>query len=129
MVKRKDKGKKQTGRPGDKGTRRSGMKIQTHRELRVWQNAMDAAMVIFEETKAFPPEERYSLVDQMRKSSRSVAANISEAWRRRRDPVCFHPRENQDAQRRKNPWASTSFQQDCGLNRRRIGRKTYCKTV
>ena len=65
------------------------MKIRTHRELRVWQNAMDAAMVIFEETKAFPLEERYSLVDQMRKSSRSVAANISEASRRRRYEAAF----------------------------------------
>ena len=65
------------------------MRIGTHKELRVWQNAMDAAMVIFEETKAFPLEERYSLVDQMRKSSRSVAANISEAWRRRRYEAAF----------------------------------------
>ena len=65
------------------------MKIQRHRDLRVWQNAMDAAMVVFEETKAFPAEERYSLVDQMRRSSRSVAANISEAWRRRRYEGAF----------------------------------------
>ena len=65
------------------------MKIRSHRELRVWQNAMDAAMAIFEETKAFPPEERYSMVDQMRRSSRSVAANISEVWRRRRYEAAF----------------------------------------
>src|SRR5438105_9350368 len=50
---------------------------------------MDAAMRIFEVAKRFPPEERYSLTDQIRRSSRSVAANISEAWRKRRYPASF----------------------------------------
>ena len=45
---------------------------------------MTGAMEIFEVTKAFPKEERDSMVDQMRRSSRSVCANIGEAWRRRR---------------------------------------------
>jgi len=45
---------------------------------------MDAAMQIFEVTKGFPAEEKYSLVDQIRRSSRSVCANIGEAWRKRR---------------------------------------------
>ena len=65
------------------------MKIRTHKELRVWQDAMDAAMRIFELTKRFPPEEKYSLVDQVRRSSRSVAANLAEAWRRRRYEASF----------------------------------------
>jgi four helix bundle protein len=65
------------------------MKIHTHKELRVWQDAMDAAMRIFELTKRFPTEEKYSLVDQVRRSSRSVAANIAEAWRRRRYEASF----------------------------------------
>ena len=63
--------------------------FRSFRELRVWQNAMDAAMVVFEVTKRFPAEERYSLTDQFRKASRSVAANISEAWRKRRYPAAF----------------------------------------
>lgn len=46
-------------------------------------------MGIFEATKGFPAEERYSLVDQMRRSSRSVCANIAEAWRKRRYPNAF----------------------------------------
>jgi four helix bundle protein len=50
---------------------------------------MDAVMRIFELTKAFPPEERYSLVNQIRRSSRSVCANIAEAWRKRRYPKHF----------------------------------------
>ena len=46
-------------------------------------------MRIFELTKHFPPEERYSLTDQVRRSSRSVCANVAEAWRSRRYPAAF----------------------------------------
>lgn len=46
-------------------------------------------MRIFELTKGFPAEEKYSLVDQVRRSSRSVAANIGESWRKRRYPANF----------------------------------------
>jgi four helix bundle protein len=63
--------------------------IRSFKELRVWQNAIDMAMIIFEVTKSFPPEERFDLTDQIRRSSRSVAANISEAWRKRRYPAAF----------------------------------------
>jgi four helix bundle protein len=50
---------------------------------------MDAAMKIFEVTKEFPAEEKYAMVDQMRRSSRSVCANIGEAWRKRRYKAAF----------------------------------------
>ena len=63
--------------------------IRSFKELRVWQNAIDVAMIIFELTKSFPAEERFSLTDQIRRSSRSVAANISEAWRKRRYSAAF----------------------------------------
>ena len=63
--------------------------IRSHKELQVWQDAMDAAMEIYAITKTFPSEEKYSLVDQFRRSSRSVAANISEAWRKRRYEAAF----------------------------------------
>ena len=63
--------------------------IRTYKDLRVYQAAIDAAMRIFELTKTFPPEERYSMTDQIRKSSRSVCANIGEAWRKRRYPAHF----------------------------------------
>lgn len=64
-------------------------RIVSFRELRVYQQALNAAMLIFEMTKRFPPEERYSMVDQMRRSSRSVCANIAEAWRKRRYQAAF----------------------------------------
>jgi four helix bundle protein len=63
--------------------------IRHFRELEVYRLAMDSAMRIFELSKQFPPEERYSLTDQMRRSSRSVCANIAEAWRKRRYPNAF----------------------------------------
>ena len=66
-----------------------GERINSYKELRVFQNAMDAAMKIFEVTKGFPAEERFSMVDQMRRSSRSVCANIGEAWRKRRYKAAF----------------------------------------
>ena len=65
------------------------MKIRTHQELEVYQMAFDAAMRIFQLTKSFPKEERYSLVDQIRRSSRSVCSNIGEAWRKRRYEAAF----------------------------------------
>jgi four helix bundle protein len=66
-----------------------GEKIKSYKELRVFQNGMDAAMKIFHLTKEFPPEEKYSMVDQMRRASRSVCANIAEAWRKRRYKAAF----------------------------------------
>ena len=66
-----------------------GVNIRSYRELSVYQTAMDAAMRIFELTKSFPPEERYSMSDQVRRCSRSVCANIAEAWRKRRYEAHF----------------------------------------
>jgi four helix bundle protein len=63
--------------------------IRSFREPQVYEAAMTGAMEIFERTKAFPKEERYAMVDQMRRSSRSVCANIAEAWRRRRSTNYF----------------------------------------
>lgn len=63
--------------------------IRRYKDLRVYQNAVETAMKIFEITKGFPIEERYSLVDQIRRSSRSVCANIAEAWRKRRYRAAF----------------------------------------
>lgn len=68
--------------------------IRSHKELQVWQAAIGTAMDIFHMTKAFPAEEKYSLVDQIRRSSRSVAANISEAWRKRRYEAAFKSKLN-----------------------------------
>lgn len=64
-------------------------KISSYKELHEYQNAMASAMEIFELTKRFPAEEKYSMVDQKRRSSRSVCAQIAEAWRKRRYKAAF----------------------------------------
>ena len=63
--------------------------VRTHRELDVYRMAFGLAMQVFEQSKGFPREERYSLTDQMRRSSRSVCANLAEAWRKRRYEASF----------------------------------------
>ncbi len=63
--------------------------IRSYRELDVYKSAMELTMEVFRLTKTFPPEERYSLTDQVRRSSRSVCANIAEAWRKRRYTAAF----------------------------------------
>ena len=64
-------------------------KIHSHKDLHVYQLAFSAAMDIYEFSKNFPKEETYSMTDQIRRSSRSVAANLSEAWRKRRYEKAF----------------------------------------
>lgn len=63
--------------------------IRHFRELKVYQNGMTWAMKVFELSRRFPPEERHSLTDQMRRCARSVCTNRAEAWRKRRYPAAF----------------------------------------
>src|SRR4051812_15797673 len=64
-------------------------RIRTHNELEVYRRAFATAMEVFNASKGFPKEEKYSLTDQMRRSSRSVCANLVEAWRKRRYEAAF----------------------------------------
>jgi four helix bundle protein len=64
-------------------------KIVNHGDLDVYQRAFELAMRLFELSRSFPKEETYSLTDQIRRSSRSVCANLAEAWRRRRYEKAF----------------------------------------
>src|SRR5438876_12246093 len=59
------------------------------RDLELYQNALVAGLRVYELSKKFPMEERYALTDQARRSSRSVCANIAEAWRKRRYEAAF----------------------------------------
>ena len=63
--------------------------INHYRDLDVYQRAFAMAMKIYEITKDFPNEEKYSLVDQIRRSSRSVCSNIAEVWRKRKYSAVF----------------------------------------
>lgn len=62
---------------------------KSFRDLEVYQESLALALEIHEFAKTLPPEERFSLADQMRRASRSVPANISEAWRKRRYKAAF----------------------------------------
>jgi four helix bundle protein len=59
-------------------------RISSFRDLRVYQLSFELQQEMFEISKAFPPEERYALTDQLRRSSRSIGANLAEAWQKRR---------------------------------------------
>ena len=64
-------------------------KIESFRDLNVYKLALELQQEIFELTKKFPREELYPLTDQIRRSSRSIGANIAEAWQKRRYPAHF----------------------------------------
>ena len=63
--------------------------VKRHTDLDVYNRALEAAMRLFELSRKFPKEEIYALTDQMRRASRSVCANLAEAWRKRRYEAAF----------------------------------------
>src|SRR5467141_2530598 len=65
------------------------MKVADYKDLRVYTLAFESAMEVFELSKRFPSEEKFSLTDQIRRSTRSVCTNIAEAWRKRRYEAAF----------------------------------------
>ena len=88
--------------------------LRGHRDLKVYQLAYSLAMHIFKESKTFPQEERYSLTSQIRRSSRSVAANIAEGFRKRQYPNMFVSKlADSDAEATETQvWLD--FARDCG---------------
>ena len=101
------------------------VKIRTHRELEVYQIAFDAAMKIFELTKRFPREETFSLTDQIRRSSRSVCANLGEAWRRRRYQAAFVSKLNDCEAEATETQVWLEFAVKCGYLETAVGRELY----
>ena len=90
------------------------MIVKQFEDLDVYQLALELQRGIFGLTKAFPQEERYSLTDQIRRSSRSVGANIAEGWHKRRYPAHFAAKlTDADAESAETRhWLRTSL--DCG---------------
>lgn len=78
--------------------RRQTRKLNSVRDLDVYKLAFSAAMEIFEISKRFPKEERYSLTDQIRRSSRSICANLAEGWRKRKYRAVFINKLSDSAQ-------------------------------
>jgi four helix bundle protein len=85
--------------------------ILSFRELRVYQAAFALQQRIFQITKRFPKEERYSLTDQFRRASRSIGANIAEAWQKRRYPANFTSKltDSDGEQAETQHWIGTSL--------------------
>ncbi|RMF02681.1 MAG: four helix bundle protein [Chloroflexi bacterium] len=100
-------------------------KIKTHRELEVYQMGFDAAMRIFEATKGFPREEVYAMTDQIRRSSRSVCANLAEAWRRRRYSNYFTSKLNDAEAEAAETQVWLEFAVKCGYLTPETGRELY----
>ena len=101
--------------------------IRSHQELDVYQLAFDAAMQIFEVTKRFPQEERYSLTDQIRRSSRSVCANLAEAWRKRRYHRAFVLKLNDSEAEAAETQTWVEFAVKCEYLDANAGRELYRK--
>ena len=85
-----------------------------HRDLRVFRRAYALAQEIFELSKAFPREERFALTDQLRRSSRSVAANIAEGFRRARYPRLLAQRLTDADAEATETQVWIDFATDCG---------------
>jgi len=100
-------------------------KITNHRDLEVYQRAFEAAMTIFEISKGFPKEERYSLTDQIRRASRSVCAQIAEGWRRRRYEAAFVNKLNEGEGEVAETQVWIEFAVRCQYMAREEARKLY----
>jgi four helix bundle protein len=90
------------------------MSSQGYKDLKVYQKAYAAAMEIFKESKKFPKEEVYSLTDQIRRSSRSVCANIAEAYRKRIYPKHFVSKLTDSDGECAETMVHLDFARDCG---------------
>jgi four helix bundle protein len=100
-------------------------KITRHVELEVYQKAFAAAMKIFELSKSFPIEEKYSLTDQVRRSSRSVCANQAEAWRKRIYRAHFTSKLNDSEAEAAETQTWIQFAVECGYLARESASELY----
>lgn len=90
------------------------MKIETAKDLEVYQVAYRLAMRVFELSKQFPPEERWALTGQIRRSSRSVCLNLREAWAKRRYEAHFVSKLTDCDGESNETDTSLDFALDCG---------------
>jgi four helix bundle protein len=106
------------------GGRNMGI-AKSYKDLNVYQKSYEVAMEIFDFSKKFPKDEMYSLTSQIRRSSRSVSANIAEAYRRRIYPKSFISKLNEseaEATETQN-WLDYSY--DCGYIKKETKERLY----
>ena len=97
--------------------------IDHFRDLDVYKVAFESAMRIFQLTKSFPTEERFSMIDQIRRSSRSVCSNIAEGWRKRRYEAVFRNKITDSMQEASETQCWLEFSLAC----RYIGKEIFDK--
>jgi len=100
-------------------------RIRSHRDLDVYRNAFDSAMELFDLTRTFPKEEVYSLTSQIRRSSRSVAINLIEAWRKRRYEAAFISKLSDAECEAAETQGHIEFAVKCGYMDRKIAAALY----
>lgn len=89
-------------------------RIQSAKDLNAYTAAYELSMKIFEATKTFPPEEKYALITQIRRSSRSVCLNLREAWAKRRYEAHFVSKLSDCDGENSETDSSLDFARDCG---------------
>jgi four helix bundle protein len=99
--------------------------VKKHQDLAIYKMAFAAAMEIFELSKKFPYEERFSLTDPIRRSSRSVCANMAEAWRKRRYQAAFIAKLSDCEAEAAETQTWLEFAVKCGYLDTETGRKLY----
>ena len=90
------------------------MAVQSVKQLTVYEKSYELAMTVFQITKRFPPEEKYSLISQLRRSSRSVCMNLAEAWAKRRYEAHFISKLTDCDAEINETETSLDFARDCG---------------
>jgi four helix bundle protein len=91
-----------------------GPRVLSHFDLKVFQHSYNTSMTIFRLSESFPKSETYSLTDQIRRSSRSVAANVAEAWRKRRYKAAFISKMSDAETEAAETQVWLRFAKDCG---------------
>ena len=99
--------------------------IVRHQDLDVYKKAFAAAIQVFELSKDFPKEETYSLTDQIRRSSRSVCANLAEAWRKRRYEAAFVSKLNDAEAEAAESQTWLEFAVRCKYLGREVGKQLF----
>lgn len=90
------------------------MQIKTAKELEVYKKAYQLAMEVFDLSRSFPAEERYALISQIRRSSRSISMNLREAWAKRRYEAHFISKLTDCDGENSETDTSLDFAHDCG---------------
>src|ERR1700693_967625 len=105
------------------------MRINSAKDLDVYKKAYELAMKVFEVTKGFPPEERFALTGQVRRSSRSICLNLREAWAKRRYEAHFISKLTDCDGENGETDSSLDFARDCGYMSHEEHRELVCASA